>query len=206
MNVPFLRDDPLAPGEAERIAPQVRRVLCDNPSAFTFRGTNTYLIGGGAGGVAVLDPGPDDPRHLQAILAATAGERISHVVVSHTHRDHTGNVAALARLTGAPTVGFGPHQTPPEQSGEGADTAFRPDIALPDGGVLEGGDWRLAALHTPGHCGNHLCLALEGTGVLFSADHVMSWSTSVVSPPDSNMRAFRDSLGRLRAREGEDRL
>ncbi|WP_207537156.1 MBL fold metallo-hydrolase [Sabulicella rubraurantiaca] len=205
MNVPFLRDDSLPPGEAEQVAPGIRRILCDNPSAFTFRGTNTYLVGGG-GSVAVIDPGPEDERHLQAIMAATSGERITHILVSHTHRDHSPGARRLAALTGAPTLGYGPHATPPEAGQEGGDHEFVPDIALADEAMVDGADWRLRALFTPGHCGNHLCFALEGSGVLFSADHVMSWSTSVVSPPDGSMRAYMDSLGRLRLREGEDRL
>ena len=202
MNVPFLRDDALPPGEVERLAPNVRRVLCDNPSAFTFRGTNTYLIGSGQG-VAVLDPGPPDAAHLTAILRATRGERITHILVSHTHRDHSPGARALAEATGAPTYAHGPHATPGVESG---DHDFQPDIRVADGETLQGADWRLTALFTPGHCGNHLCFALDGTGTLFSADHVMSWSTSVVSPPDGNMRDYMRSLGKLRAREGEDRL
>jgi glyoxylase-like metal-dependent hydrolase (beta-lactamase superfamily II) len=205
VNVPFLRDDALLHGEVERVAPDVRRVLCDNPSAFTFRGTNTYLIGGGQG-VAVLDPGPEDAGHLAAILRATSGERITHILVSHTHRDHSPGAAALARVTGAPTYAHGPHATPPHPGNEGGDHALQPDHRLADGEALGGLDWRLTALFTPGHCGNHLCFALDGTGILFSADHVMSWSTSVVSPPDGNMRDYMHSLARLRAREGQDRL
>ena len=202
MNVPFLREDALVPGEVEHVAPSVRRVLCDNPSAFTFRGTNTYLIGGGEG-VAVLDPGPANPVHLAAILRATAGERITHILVSHTHRDHSPGAQALVEATGAATYAHGPHATPGVESG---DHAFQPDHRVGDGEAVEGGDWRVTALFTPGHCANHLCFALDGTGILFSADHVMSWSTSVVSPPDGNMRAFMASLGKLRAREGQDRL
>lgn len=205
MNVPFLRDDPLEYGAVEHVAPGVRRVLCNNPSAFTFRGTNTYLIGGGKS-VAVLDPGPEDAAHLQAILAATSGETITHVIVSHTHRDHSPGARALQAATGAPSYAHGPHATPPHDGQEGGDHDFMPDVRVPDGGTIEGADWRLTALFTPGHCGNHLCFALDGTGILFSADHVMSWSTSVVSPPDGDMRAYRDSLARLRAREGQDRL
>ena len=204
-SIPFRRDDALVPGALEETAPGVRRVLCGNPSAFTFRGTNTYVIGRGRG-VAVLDPGPEDAAHLAAILAATRGEAVSHILVSHTHRDHSPGAAALAAATGAPTCGFGPHLTPPDQGGEGGDHGFRPDVLLADGEAVEGDGWRLTALHTPGHCGNHLCFALEGSGdgVLFSADHVMSWSTSVVSPPDGDMAAYMRSLGRLRERE--DRL
>ena len=204
MGIPFRRDDTLVPGQVEEAAPGVRRVLCPNPSAFTFRGTNTYIIGRGPEGVAVLDPGPEDATHLAAILAATRGGRVGHILVSHTHRDHSPGAAALAAATGAPTRGFGPHLTPPGEGGEGGDHGFRPDHRLADGDAVEGDGWRLTALHTPGHCGNHLCFALEGTGVLFSADHVMSWSTSVVSPPDGDMAAYMRSLQRLRERD--DRL
>ncbi|MDB5413468.1 MAG: fold metallo-hydrolase [Rubritepida sp.] len=202
MNIPFLRDDTLVHGEVEQIAPGVRRVLCNNPSAFTFRGTNTYLIGGGDS-VAVLDPGPVNEAHLAAILAATSGERITHILISHTHRDHSPGAAPLKSITGARTYGYGPHATP---GVEGGDHDFVPDVKLDDGVPLDGGDWRVTPIFTPGHCGNHLCFALEGTGILFSADHVMSWSTSVISPPDGNMRAYMASLGKLRAREGLDRL
>lgn len=202
MSLTYLRDDPLPHGTVEETAPGVRRVICDNPSAFTFRGTNSYVIGRGR--VAILDPGPENAAQLAALLAATAGETVTHILVSHTHRDHSPGAAALQAATGAPTLGFGPHQTPPDQGGEGGDHAFRPDVTLADGAVVEGEGWRLTALHTPGHCANHLCFALEGTGVLFSADHVMGWSTSVVSPPDGDMAAYMRSLARLRARD--DRL
>lgn len=202
MSIPFYRNDPLAHGAVEETAPGVRRVLCNNPSAFTFRGTNTYIIGRGR--VAVLDPGPEDAAHLAAILAATRGEAITHVIASHTHRDHSPGAAALVAATGAGTWGFGPHVTPPEAGGEGGDHGFRPENTVADGGIIEGEGWRLEALHTPGHCANHLCLAMDGNGVLFSADHVMSWSTSVVSPPDGDMADYMRSLERVMARE--DRL
>ncbi|MEO3470537.1 MBL fold metallo-hydrolase [Roseomonas sp. CAU 1739] len=203
MSIPFLKEDTLLPGRVETIAPDVRRVLCGNPGPFTFRGTNTWIIGQG-GSVAVLDPGPDDAAHLAAILHATEGERITHILVSHTHRDHSPGVAALQSVTGAPSHGFGPHMTPPDLGGEGGDHSFRPDVLLPDGAVVEGDGWRLSAIHTPGHCANHLCFSLDGTGILFSADHVMSWSTTVVSPPDGDMAAYMRSLDRLAARD--DRL
>lgn len=197
----FRRDDPLPHGEAEDVAPGVRRLVCNNPGPFTFRGTNTYLIGRGE--VAVLDPGPEDAAHLAAILRATAGERITRILVSHTHRDHSPGVAALQAATGAPSFGFGPHLTPPDQGGEGGDHAFTPNVTLPDGGVIEGDEWRATALHTPGHCANHLCFALERAhdALLFSADHVMSWSTTVVSPPDGDMAAYMSSLAKIASRE-----
>jgi len=202
LNIPFLRDDTLVHGEVEHIAPGVRRVLCNNPGPFTFRGTNTYLIGGGSS-VAVLDPGPVNDVHLAAIMAATQGERITHILISHTHRDHSPGAAPLQRLTGAITAGHGPHATAGVESG---DHDFIPDIRLTEGMPFEAGDWRITPIFTPGHCANHLCFALGDTGILFSADHVMSWSTSVVSPPDGNMRDFMHSLAKLRAREGQDHL
>jgi glyoxylase-like metal-dependent hydrolase (beta-lactamase superfamily II) len=205
MSIPFLREDHLPHGAVEQIAPGIRRIVCANPGPFTFRGTNTYLIGRGE--VAVLDPGPTDAAHLEAILRATAGERITRILVSHTHRDHSPGAAALVAATGATTFGHGPHATPPDAGGEGGDHTFRPDIALPDGATVDSGDWRVTALHTPGHCANHLCFALENAaapGILFSADHVMSWSTTVVSPPDGDMAAYMASLARIAARD--DRL
>jgi glyoxylase-like metal-dependent hydrolase (beta-lactamase superfamily II) len=204
MTVPFLREDALPHGAVEQVAPGVRRILCGNPGPFTFRGTNTYLIGRGR--VAVLDPGPADEAHLAAILRATEGEQVGQILVSHTHRDHSPGVAALAAATGARSFGYGPHLTPPDAGGEGGDHSFRPDVVMPDGGVVETDSFRLTALHTPGHCANHLCFALEGLGdgVLFSADHVMSWSTTVVSPPDGDMAAYMASLAKLAVRD--DRL
>ncbi|MGG5890277.1 MBL fold metallo-hydrolase [Falsiroseomonas sp. HC035] len=196
MSIPFLREDALPVGVVQQVAPGVRRILCGNPGPFTWRGTNTYLIGQGR--VAVLDPGPEDAAHLEAILRATAGEAISHILVSHTHRDHSPGVAALQDATGAPSHGFGPHMTPPDQGGEGGDHGFSPDVTLADGAVLE--EFGLHAIHTPGHCANHLCLARED-GVMFSADHVMSWSTTVVSPPDGDMAAYMESLAKLAQRE-----
>jgi len=207
--VNFLREDGPSYGKAERVAPLVRRIVCNNPGPFTYRGTNTYLIGGG-GSVAVLDPGPADEAHLAAILRATEGERVEKILVSHTHRDHSPGAQALQAATGAPTLAFGPHATPPEEGGPGADGGgdhdFRPDQRLAEGEAVEGDGWRLTALFTPGHCGNHLAFALDGAGVLFSADHVMGWSTTVVSPPDGSMRDYLASLERLRAREGRDAL
>jgi glyoxylase-like metal-dependent hydrolase (beta-lactamase superfamily II) len=141
---------------------------------------------------------------VRRILRATEGETITRVLISHTHRDHSPGARPLVARTGAMTFGFGPHATPPEAGGEGGDHGFHPDVRLADDEVLDGGAWRLRALHTPGHCANHLCFALEGTGILFSADHVMSWSTSVVSPPDGDMADYMRSLERVMARD--DRL
>jgi glyoxylase-like metal-dependent hydrolase (beta-lactamase superfamily II) len=198
MSLALQREDPCPVGEPVAVLPGIRRLLCGNPGPYTFRGTNTWLIG--TGRVAVLDPGPEDAAHLAAILAATQGERIAAILVSHTHRDHSPGAAALARATGAPTMGFGPHATSREEGDEGGDHAFRPDVTLTDGAVVQVDGIRLTALHTPGHCANHLCFAHAEAGVLFSADHVMGWSTSVVSPPDGDMADYMASLARVAAR------
>ena len=199
MAVPFLRDDPLPHGAVEETAPGIRRVVCNNPSAFTFRGTNTYIIGRGK--VAVMDPGPVDDAHLAAILAATQGEMVTHVIVTHTHRDHSPGHGGAGRGDGGEDLWL----RPAHDAARGRRRGWRPQ--LPSGRDRarqrhrEGEDWRLTALHTPGHCANHLCFAMEGNGVLFSADHVMSWSTSVVSPPDGDHDGLHGSLQRLIARD-----
>ena len=185
----------------ERIAPLVRRVLAPNPSPFTYTGTQTYLVG--AGEVAVIDPGPDLPDHVQAILAATAGERIAAILCTHTHRDHSPASRPLAEAAGAPIVGCAPLAL--EDDGPRADAAFdfdyRPDRVLADGEALDGAGWRLRAVATPGHTSNHLCFALKGEGLLFTGDHVMGWSTTVVSPPDGDMSLYMESLDALLARD-----
>ncbi len=203
----FLRDFAFEYGAAETLSPLIRRVVARNPSPFTFKGTGTYIVGRGS--VAVIDPGPALPEHVDALLAALAGETVSHILVTHTHLDHSPAAAALKRATGAPTLGFGPHgtnqhgATRSEGAGgeEGADRDFVPDLALRDGDVVEGKGWRMAAVHTPGHTSNHLCFALEDEKVLFSGDHVMGWSTSVIAPPDGDMAAYLRALDKLLVRD-----
>src|SRR5436305_856058 len=191
------------PPSVEHVHPQVRRLLASNPSPFTYTGTQTYLIG--AGEVALIDPGPDLAEHVEAILAATAGERIAAILCTHTHRDHSPASRPLAAATGAPIIGCAPLAL--EDDGPRADAAFdfdyRPDRVLADGETLTGEGWRLRAVATPGHTSNHLCFALEGTGLLFTGDHVMGWSTTVVSPPDGDMAAYMKSLDMLLGREDE---
>jgi glyoxylase-like metal-dependent hydrolase (beta-lactamase superfamily II) len=200
--IDFRRDFSFAYGVAETLSPLIRRVVARNPSPFTFKGTGTYIVG--RGNVAVIDPGPALPDHIGAVLGALAGETVSHILVTHTHLDHSPAAAALKSATGAPTLGFGPHGvTRSEGTGseEGADRDFIPDLALRDGDVVEGKGWRMAAVHTPGHTSNHLCFALDEEKVLFSGDHVMGWSTSVIAPPDGDMAAYLRALDKLLERD-----
>ncbi len=188
---------------AERLAQGLRRVLAPNPGPLTGPGTNSYILGEGS--VAVIDPGPDDPAHLAALEAALGpGETISHIIVTHAHRDHSPLARPLAARWGAPVAAFGDAMAGRNPAwaalgdlggGEGVDAAFAPDLLLADGAVLEGADWRLEAIWTPGHMGNHLCL--RWGDMVFSGDHVMGWATSVVSPPDGDMAAYMASLERL---------
>jgi glyoxylase-like metal-dependent hydrolase (beta-lactamase superfamily II) len=186
-------------GALEPVAARIRRIVARNPGPFTFHGTGTYVVGHGK--VAVIDPGPALAEHVQALLAALTGETVTHILVTHTHRDHSPAAAALKAATGAPTLGFGPHGAVGEDVEAGADRAFAPDVVLRDGDVVEGAGWRLAAVHTPGHTSNHLCFALPEERTLFSGDHVMGWSTTVISPPDGDMRDYMRSLARLQQRD-----
>jgi len=187
---------------AERIGPLVRRVLARNPSPFTYTGTQTYLVGE-AGELAVIDPGPDEPEHIAALVAAIGTDRVTAICCTHTHRDHSPAAAPLAALTGAPIVGCAPLVL--SDDGPRADASFdplyAPDRVLADGEAIRGEGWTLRAVATPGHTSNHLCFALEETGALFTGDHVMGWSTSVVSPPDGDMSDYMASLARLYERE-----
>jgi glyoxylase-like metal-dependent hydrolase (beta-lactamase superfamily II) len=189
------------PDRIQRLSARVRRVLADNPSPFTFTGTQTYIVG--AEQVAVIDPGPADPAHVAAILAAVEGERIASIVCTHTHRDHSPAAALLKAATGAAIIGCAPLSL--DDDGPRADAAFdpsyAPDLVLADGERLSGPDWTLAAVATPGHTSNHLCYALIEEAALFTGDHVMGWSTTVVSPPDGDMAAYMASLDTLLARD-----
>lgn len=208
MSIPFIKQLDFAYGTVSGLSPLVRRVIAQNPSAFTFHGTGTYIIGHGrkeqgGGGVAVIDPGPDDPAHIDALLKNLDGETVSHILITHTHRDHSPGAARLKAATGAATWAFGPHPVPEGGPAveEGGDHAFRPDHLLQDGDIIQGAGWTVTALHTPGHISNHLCFALHEEKALFSGDHVMGWSTTVISPPDGSMTDYYASLKKLLPRD-----
>ncbi len=186
-------------GVKQRLSPRITRVLAHNPSPFTFRGTGVYLVGD-AKSVTVIDPGPKDPAHLEALLAAIGGRRVSHILVTHTHRDHSPAAAPLKAATGARTYGYGPHGQYDDHVEEGGDRDFVPDVAVRDGDIIESGGNRFQCVFTPGHTSNHMCYALDEEKALFTGDHVMGWSTTVVAPPDGDMGAYMRSLEKLIAR------
>ncbi|MDM9623632.1 MBL fold metallo-hydrolase [Rhizobium sp. S96] len=196
-------------GQPVAVAPHVQRITANNPSPFTFHGTNSYIVGDRS--VAVIDPGPEDDDHFQALLAALEGREVTHILVSHTHRDHSPLARRLQAATGARIVAEGPHRAARllhegeiNPFAESSDIDFRPDLAIDDGETIDGDGWHLTAVHTPGHTANHTAFALAGTGVLFCADHVMAWATSIVAPPDGSMTDYMKSLDKLIERH--DRL
>jgi glyoxylase-like metal-dependent hydrolase (beta-lactamase superfamily II) len=209
MALDFDTDFVPAYGEAVEVAPGVRRLTVNNPGPFTFHGTNSFIVGRDT--LAVIDPGPEDEAHFQALIEAIGGRPVSHVFVSHTHTDHSPLAARLSQATGAIVAAEGPHRAArPLRIGEinpldaSTDVGFVPDLVLGDDQLVEGDGWAIRAIHTPGHTANHAAFALEGTGILFSADHVMAWATSIVAPPDGAMSDYMASLERLLARD--DRL
>jgi glyoxylase-like metal-dependent hydrolase (beta-lactamase superfamily II) len=187
-------------GVASPVSPGIVRIVANNPGALTFTGTNTYLLG--MTELAVIDPGPADPAHHAAILKAAQGRPITHILITHAHRDHIDGAAALKVATGALIYGFGrsapvkpatlPGITP--TGAEFIDYDFAPDFRIGDGGVVEGRDWKLSAIHTPGHAPDHLCFSLKGRSLLFSGDHVMAWNTTLVAPPEGAMADYIRSL------------
>lgn len=204
-DIPFIRTLELAPGVPDEPIPGVRRVLANNAGPFTFKGTMSYIIGRGK--VAIVDPGPDDPKHLDALLNAVRGETVTHILVTHTHRDHSPGAARIEAETGAKTVGEGPHRAArPLNVGEAppldasADRDFKPDIVLANGDVVAGDGWSVEGITTPGHTANHMAFALRGQNVMFSGDHVMGWSTTIVAPPDGAMSDYMASLHKLSKR------
>ena len=189
------------PRALTRVSPRVRRLVAPNASPFTFNGTCTYIVGKGE--VAIVDPGPGDDSHLAALLAAVDSERVEAILVTHTHRDHSAGVDRLRAATGARVIGaapFTPHGDGPPGLDSAHDRDYAPDAILTDGERWRGPGYTIEAIATPGHCANHLCFALVEEGALFSGDHVMAWSTSVVAPPDGSMRAYMDSLDKLLGR------
>ncbi len=195
---------PWPTGEAEQLEPLVKRVLAPNPSPYTYTGTQTYVVGEIDGpDCAVIDPGPNEAAHLDAIMAAIGDAKLTAIMCTHTHRDHSPAAAPLAERSGAPIVGCAPLvvQTDLPRADEAFDTTYAPDRVLEDGEQMRGTGWTLTAVATPGHTSNHLCFALEESGALFTGDHVMGWSTSVVIPPDGDMGDYMASLERLMARE-----
>jgi glyoxylase-like metal-dependent hydrolase (beta-lactamase superfamily II) len=198
--IPFVRDMDFAYGEPQQVSPLIRRVVANNPGPFTFHGTGTYIVGHGE--VAVIDPGPADAAHLQALLKAVEGERVTAIVLTHDHNDHAPLAAEFARATGGEIVGAKPRpKKVVERPGveEGQDRTYRPDRILVDGDVISSPGWTLRTLATPGHTGNHLCYVLEEENALFSGDHVMGWSTTVIVPPDGDMGRYYDSMRKVMA-------
>lgn len=217
-------------GAVAQMTPLIRRVLCHNPTPFTYKGTGTYIVG--TGRVAVIDPGPSLASHVDDILAALGpDEEVTHILITHTHSDHSALTAPLQARTAAPSYGFGPHGAvrqfdpqdrvdfskyftaeekaqfdrewaaqPEELKREGPDLLFTPDVSVRDGDVIPGAGWTLTAIHTPGHCSNHTCYYLREENALFSGDHVMGWATSVVGPPDGSMHDYLASLRKLLGR------
>ena len=186
-------------GVVDQLSENVRRVICNNPGSFTFTGTGTYIVGRGE--VAVIDPGPADETHIEAIMAATLGETITHILVTHTHIDHSPGCRILQEQSNAPTFAFGPHGVLESGGGFGADTEFQPDQQLLDSDCITVGGLQIQAVHTPGHASNHLSFYLASENALFCGDVVMGWSTTIVSPPDGNMKDYMASLQKLLDRD-----
>lgn len=200
--IPFIRDLEFEYGRVDRVSPLIRRVIAENPGPFTFKGTGTYIVGEGT--VAVIDPGPEIAAHLEAILAATAGETIGDILITHHHADHSPLAGPLKARTGA-TVWGRPasgeaEDTEPVRLEAGHDLAFSPDKALAGGEMIAGPGWTLEAIPTPGHTSNHMAFALAEENALFCGDHIMGWSTTVIAPPDGDLTDYLESLDRVQAR------
>ena len=202
MALDFKQDLTANYGKAEGLTPLITRILCNNPSPYTYTGTNTYLVGA-CDGLAVIDPGPNDFEHGVAILRAAAGCKIDKILITHSHIDHSPLAAVLSQKTGAPIYGFGPHGTgrkgglEGEEVEAGADWSYKPDILVEDGDEITGPDWTITAHHTPGHTANHLCFHLMEENTLFVGDHIMGWATTVISPPDGDVRQYIESLRKV---------
>ncbi|MFC1823177.1 MBL fold metallo-hydrolase [Thermodesulfobacteriota bacterium] len=210
--IPFIREFEFEYGKVERLSPLVRRIVANNPNFFTFYGTNTYILGNGK--VAVIDPGPDMREHIRGIMEGLKVEVITHILITHTHFDHWPAYKALQKAFGAPTYGYDQrldeNPNPVEIPVEAADLSnqerfempdFVPDNRIYHGDIIEGGGWSVECVFTPGHASNHMCFQLREEKTLFNGDHVMGWSTSVVSPPSGNMEAYMNSLELLLKRD-----
>jgi glyoxylase-like metal-dependent hydrolase (beta-lactamase superfamily II) len=203
MPIPFDHSFAAPYGESVAVSALVRRVLAPNPGPFTFKGTGVYIVGDDD--VAVIDPGPALPEHIDALKRALAGRRLTHILVTHTHSDHSPAAQALKEWSGAPTYGYGAHGAGKAEEGivveEGGDRTFEPDMRVKDGDVIAGNGFTFECVFTPGHTSNHMCYALAEEKALFTGDHVMGWSTTVVAPPDGDMRSYMASLRKLVARD-----
>lgn len=201
--IPFVREIKFDYGACDTVSPLIRRVVANNPSPFTYLGTGTYIVGHEE--VAVIDPGPDMADHLTAILDAVEGERVTHILVTHHHSDHSPLAEPLKALTGAPIWGCAVKSVVEDDTGvrveAGHDMGFAPDIEVCDGAVIKGHGWTIEAIPTPGHTSNHICYALKEENALFSGDHIMGWSTTVITPPDGDMADYFRSLDLIKARD-----
>jgi len=200
--IPYVRDIEFEYGKVDQVSPLIRRVIANNPGPFTYKGTGTYIIGKGEG-LAVIDPGPDLPAHLQAILDAVSGERVSHILITHHHLDHSPLAKPLAAATGAVIYGCAVKELPAEDGGARVEAGydhFTPDVSVCGGAVINGHGWTMEAIPTPGHTSNHICYALAEENACFTGDHIMGWSTTVVTPPDGNMADYMASLELIKAR------
>ncbi|HTV28673.1 MAG TPA: MBL fold metallo-hydrolase [Xanthobacteraceae bacterium] len=204
-SAPFDKSFDLVPGKVKEVAPQVRALVANNPGPFTYKGTVSYIVGRGK--VAILDPGPDDDTHIGALLDAVRGETVTHIFVTHTHRDHSPGVPKVKAATGAKVYAEGPHRPArPMHIGEtrrldaSADMDFAPDVKLSDGNVVSGDGWTMEAITTPGHTANHMAYAFKEADLVFAGDHVMAWSTTIVAPPDGAMSDYMASLQKLARR------
>jgi len=201
--IPYVREMAFDYGACDQVSPLIRRVVANNPGPFTYLGTGTYIVGRGE--VAVIDPGPDLPEHLASILKAVESERVTHILITHHHSDHSPLAGPLKAATGATIYGCAVAGHEAEDIGEvrmeaGHDHDFRPDVSLCGGGSVSGPGWTLEAIPTPGHTSNHLCYALGQENACFTGDHIMGWSTTVITPPDGDMTDYLESLERIRAR------
>ncbi|MCY4194768.1 MAG: MBL fold metallo-hydrolase [bacterium] len=206
VSIPFATEPEVDYGTAVEMAPGLRRVMAANPGKFTYRGTGTYIVGRGR--VAIIDPGPGDADHINAVLAAVDGEEVEALLITHTHRDHSPASRAVGEATGAVAYGFGPHPAADTDDGQGeerGDLEFTPDAAVVHGDVVEGPGWSFECLHTPGHISNHISYRWREAAGVFTGDHIMGWSTTVIPPPDGNMTDYLASL-RLLADSPDDRV